>query len=101
MKDLGYHINVFIPKTDSDIDEFAGLNQVIVMTYYNNKYDLYDQLHTVAIGRSKMGYRAYNVYGNGQSHGYFKSLSSLVKALGTGNAAPIILVGINEERVEK
>lgn len=98
IKDMGYDVKVFIPdKKNHDIESFAMDNKVMIMTYYNNKYDLYDQLHTIAIGRSERGYRAYNVYGNGNSHGYFMEISDLIRALGNGNAFPIILLGIKEK----
>jgi len=93
-----FQLNVMIPRGKKyDISSFANDRSAIIMTYYNNKFDLYDQIHTIAITKDENGYTAHNVYGNGYIHGPFEDINELIRTIGSGNAGPIMLIGVNKE----
>ncbi len=79
----------------SEFDCFGNRYSVLILTMYNNRSTLLDQIHTIYIGRDHSGFTAHNVYGNGRVIGPFSSLTELMGSINRGKAEGICLIGVN------
>ena len=78
-------------------EELVKQNDVLILTMYNDKSDIREQIHTIAITKEKRGLLGHNVYGNGKVVGPENSLTNLMKQIHHGNSKGISLIGIKKD----
>lgn len=84
----------YTPYVD-DFDYMAEVEDALILTYYNNKNDIFAQIHTIAITRDEDGYVAHNVHGDGSILRKAMSISEIMGQINNGNCKGISLLGIS------
>ena len=77
-----------------NIEEYDNIGEsydVFIITFYNNKYDIMDMIHTTAITKENGSFYIHN---NGNQEIGYKSISELLKKIDNGMAKDIFLIGI-------
>ena len=83
-------------------EEFEMLGEAssnMILTLYNNKENILDEVHTVCITREADGLYAHNVYGNGIIVGPKSGLLELIDSFNRGKAKGISLIAIEDTGV--
>ena len=91
--------NGFPTKSSSkkeDYENIAKGSDVLILTIYNNKEDITDQVHTIAITKKNGKYFVHNNGSNSALTGY-DSITAVLKKINSGKAKDIFLVGINKK----
>ena len=91
--------NGFPTKSSSkkeDYENIAKGSDVLILTIYNNKEDITDQVHTIAITKKNGKYFVHNNGSNSALTGY-DSITDVLKKINSGKAKDIFLVGINKK----
>ena len=91
LKKKGYNTTSSYNK--EEYDNIGKKYDVFIMTFYNNKYNIFDMIHTTAITKEK-GY--YYIHNNGDSSKKYKSISELLEKIDDGLARDIFLIGIKK-----
>lgn len=77
-----------------EYNALAEDSQGIILTIYNDRNDIRQQLHTIAVTRENGQYAAHNVSCNGQITPPCPTLDALLSAINGGKSAGIVLIGI-------
>ena len=80
-----------------EYDALAEDSHGIILTVYNDKNDIRQQLHTIAVTRENGQYTAHNVSCDGQITPPHPTLDALLTAINGGRAAGIVLIGIKNK----
>ena len=79
-----------------DYEKIAKESDVLILTIYNNKDDILDQVHTVCITKKNGKLYVHNNGANSASVAY-DSITDVLKRINSGRAKDIFLVGINKK----
>ena len=85
--ELVTHIELF--------DSVAAVNDVSILTLYNDGEDIMQKVHTVCVTREKDGYYAHNVYCDGTVVGPCKTIMQMLSDINGGRSKGISLIGIS------
>ena len=88
---LGY--TVVEERDSSRFDSVAADSDVCIFTFWNNKDNYFDAVHTVAIEQGKDGITVYNYYNEYEEPWYFDSFSDMISS---ENLGPWVLYGISK-----
>ena len=77
-------------------ENIAKESDVLILTMYNNIYDITAQIHTIAITKANGKYYVHNNSSNPPSIGY-NSITDVLNKLNNGHAKDIFLIGINKK----
>lgn len=91
----GYHTR--ISAKTCEFETIAATADTLIFTFYNDRDDIFEQIHTVHVSKHNDTYIAHNVYGDGRVVGPFASLDDLMIAINAGRIKPICLIGIMRE----
>ena len=101
LKKMGY-----VTKMTSKVNEMSELldkSRVAILTMYNDKETIGEQVHSVCISRTKVsgtghsieeGYVIHNMYGDGRALGPYKDMDDIRTNLRGGKIGPIALIGV-------
>ncbi len=101
LKRLGYKTEI-TSKVDK-MGEILDKSRVAILTLYNDRENIGEQVHSVCISRSPvsgadfrsgMGYVIHNMYGDGRVLGPYKDMDDIRTGLRGGRTGPISLIGI-------
>ena len=101
LKRLGYMTQVSYKI--SDMGELLDKSRVAILTLYNNRETIGEQIHSVCISRARVsesdheiheGYVIHNMYGDGRALGPFKDMDDIRMNLCGGRIGPIALIGV-------
>lgn len=81
---------------ESEFEVFALGYDTLILTLYNDRFNIKKQVHTVNIEIKDKNFIAHNVYGDGTVIGPLPTLSNVIKAINGGRAKGIALIGIGE-----
>lgn len=101
LKRMGYKTKVThkIP----EMRELLNESRVAILTMYNDKDDIGQQVHSVCISRTLIsgedremneGYVIHNMYGDGRALGPYKDMDDIRENLRGGRTGPIALIGV-------
>ena len=76
-------------------DSVAAVNDVSILTLYNDGEDIMQKVHTVCVTREKDGYYAHNVYCDGTVVGPCKTIMQMLSDINVGRSKGISLIGIS------
>ena len=82
---------------EKEFDEVGKRSESLILTMYNDKNDISQEVHTVNISKKDKKYTAHNVYCNGKVLGPFDSVSETIKNINGGKAKGISLIGIRQK----
>ncbi len=88
---LGY--TVVEERDSSRFDSVAADSDVCIFTFWNNKDNYFDAVHTVAIEQGKDGITVYNYYNEYAEPWHFDSFSDMISS---ENLGPWVLYGISK-----
>lgn len=94
LKKMGFKTQM--TTVEKEFDEIGKKAKSLILTMYNDKNDLSQEVHTVNISKDGESYTAHNVYCNGKTVGPYKSVSELIKNINSGKAKGISLIGITK-----
>ena len=77
-------------------EKIAKESDVLILTMYNNIYDITAQIHTIAITKANGKYYVHNNSSNPPSIGY-NSITDVLAKINGGRAKDIFLIGINKK----
>lgn len=77
--------------------DFVSSYETLIMTIYNDKDDIFRQIHTISITSDENGFWAHNVSGNGQPFGPKENLEDMRNTLNQGKAKMIALIGVSRD----
>ncbi len=101
LKRLGY-----VTQVSYKVPDMGGLldkSRVAILTLYNNRDTIGEQVHSVCISRTRVsesdheiyeGYVVHNMYGDGRALGPFKDMEDISTNLCGGRIGPIALIGV-------
>lgn len=89
-------IRVDITYRESEYEALASRSEVLILTMYNDRHDIFKKIHTICITRDEKGYTAHNTYGDGRSIGPVPSFTKLYGSFGNGRSRGILLIGIED-----
>jgi len=95
-----FNKNGFISRFTSKESEFEAVSSEsdsIILTFYNDRKDIRNQIHTVSITKENGYYTAHNVYCNGTILGPCSSVTDLIHEINDGKAKGISLIGIKRK----
>ena len=78
-----------------DYDKIGDKCDVFIITFYNNKEDIMDMIHTVALTKEGKKFHIHNNGRNSHQIGY-NSITELLEKINNGKAKDIFLIGINK-----
>ena len=81
---------------NEDYEKIANESDVLILTMYNNRYDITAEIHTIAITKANGKYYVHNNSCNPPSIGY-NSITEVLNKLNNGLAKDIFLIGINKK----
>ena len=93
LKSKGYNT-----RSSCNKDEYDNIGEsydVFIITFYNNKYNIMDMIHTTAITKENGNFHIHNNGNNSQKIGY-NSISELLEKINDGMAKDIFLIGIKK-----
>ena len=83
---------------EKEFDEVGKRSDSLILTMYNNKDDISQEVHTINISKKDKKYTAHNVYCNGKILGPFDSVSETINNINNGKAKGISLIGIRQKK---
>jgi len=89
-------LNTCITTHESQFDQMGEESDTLILTMYNDRFDIFEQIHTVNISKSGGRFTAHNVYCNGSVVGPYDSISELIEHINRGRAKGISLIGIKK-----
>ena len=81
---------------EKEFDKVGKENESLILTMYNDKDDISQEVHTVNISKENNKFTAHNVYCNGAVVGPFSSVSEVIRNINGGKAKGISLIGIKK-----
>ena len=93
LKSKGYNTRSSCNK--EEYDNIGESYDVFIITFYNNKYNIMDEIHTTAITKENGNFHIHNNGNNSQKIG-FNSISELLEKINDGMAKDIFLIGIKK-----
>lgn len=81
---------------EEEFDAFGCRFPALILTMYNNRDDIRDEIHTVHISRNSRGFTAHNVCCNGRVTGPAPSVSALMRMCNKGKSKGLCLIGIRK-----
>jgi ATP-binding cassette subfamily B protein len=90
----------FVTKLTTEEKEFDDIGkkfESMILTMYNNKDDISQEVHTVNISKENGKFTAHNVYCNGKVVGPYASVSEVIKNINGGKAKGISLIGVKKK----
>jgi len=81
---------------ESEFEAISSESSSIILTFYNDRKDIRNQVHTVCITKENSSYTAHNVYCNGTILGPYSSITDLIRAINNGKAKSISLIGVKK-----
>ncbi|WP_242840975.1 ABC transporter ATP-binding protein [Butyrivibrio sp. AE3004] len=102
----GYCVKKLTSRNPRKIDKLGDDFQTFIATFYWNRNNIKEQLHTVCITKNQNGYFIHNNYCRGKKgqfigQGPYSSLSKAIAGL-SPNAALLVIIGIrNNEKVKQ
>lgn len=88
---------VYFTTKEKRFEEITEKSDVLILTMYNNKSDIRDQIHTVTITKQKQGLCGHNVYGNGKIAGPNDCFLEFMEQICQGKSKGISLIGIKKD----
>lgn len=82
---------------EEEFDRIADDNDSMILTMYNDRKDIMQEIHSIYISREHGKLVAHNVYGNGRVVGPYASLSELLRNINGGKARGIALVAMKKK----
>ncbi|MDD6347926.1 MAG: Gx transporter family protein [Lachnospiraceae bacterium] len=92
---------VSMTTTVPDFDRAAADCGAMLLTFYNDRSDIRQEIHTVAVTREPDGLTAHNVTGDGRRITGVPSVSALLGRLGGGRAEGISLICVGGSRQDR
>lgn len=83
---------------EKEFDDVGKRSDSLILTMYNDKDDISQEVHTVNISKKDKKYTAHNVYCNGKVLGPFDSVSETIRNINQGKAKGISLIGIKQKK---
>lgn len=83
---------------EKEFDDVGKRSDSLILTMYNDKNDISQEVHTVNISKEDKKYTAHNVYCNGKVLGPFSSVSETISNINQGKAKGISLIGIRQKK---
>ncbi len=83
---------------EKDFDEVGKRSESLILTMYNDRDDISQEVHTINISKKDKKYIAHNVYCNGKVLGPFDSVSETIRNINKGKAKGISLIGIRQKK---
>jgi predicted butyrate kinase (DUF1464 family) len=90
----------FVTKLTTEEKEFDDIGkkfESMILTMYNDKNDISQEVHTVNISKENGKFTAHNVYCNGKVVGPYASVSEVIKNINGGKAKGISLIGVKKK----
>lgn len=81
---------------EEDFDYTGRISDALILTVYNDRNDLNQEVHTICISKSGEVYTAHNVYGNGMLVCGCRSVTDVIASINQGKAKGICLIGITK-----
>lgn len=78
-------------------DEITNESDAVILTFYNNRNNILNQVHTVCVTKERDELCAHNVYCNGQILKVRGTLTDLIREIHEGKAKGISVIGIRQE----
>lgn len=102
----GYDTIMLANDVSENLESLALASDVVILSVYNNKYSICDQVHTICVTKEKRAYCAHNVYHKENKEyakiGPYKTIQEVVENLKDHhNSAVISAIGINKMRGEE
>lgn len=82
---------------EKEFDAVGKRNESMILTMYNDKNDISQEVHTINISKKNGKYTAHNTYCNGKVLGPFDSISETISSINNGKAKGISLIGIRQK----
>ncbi len=86
---------------EREFDEFGKRFEGLILTMYNDRNDIGQEVHTVAVSKDAAGFTAHNVYGSGRVVGPCAGLSELIGGINGGRAKGIALIGVSRRQKDQ
>lgn len=77
-------------------DEIARASSTCIITFFNDKYDIRKQIHTVCLTKENGKYIAHNLHCNGKVYGPYSSVTEFITSINNHRAKGIYLIGIRD-----
>ena len=76
-----------------EYDEIGEKSDAIILTLYNDKYDIFNMVHTISITKKE---NKYYIHNNGYNYHLvpYNSISDILQRINNGNGKDIFLIGI-------
>lgn len=91
--DFGWKQNQF--------DKIQAQYASMILTFYNNREDIRQQIHTVCITKDKEQMFIHNLRGDGTKEGPYLNFKTLLKEMNGGNIKAICLLGIEKGKAKQ
>lgn len=88
----GYTVKM--SQKEKDFEAIASQSKNMILTMYNNRFNIMDEVHTVCITKAEDGLYAHNVYGDGSIVGPASSISDMLSSINNGRTKGICLMSI-------
>ena len=83
---------------EKEFDEVGKRSESLILTMYNDRNDISQEVHTVNISKKDKKFTAHNVYCNGKVLGPFDSVTETIRNINKGKAKGISLIGIKQKK---
>ncbi|MBR1862298.1 MAG: hypothetical protein IJ796_10665 [Lachnospiraceae bacterium] len=79
----------------SDFDRMGEESDTLILMMYNDRENIFNNVHTINISKDGARFTAHNVYANGRISPPGRTVGETIKNIGNGKAKGICLIGIS------
>lgn len=86
---------------ENKFDQIANDFDTTILTFYNNRDNIFEQVHTICVTKDEYGFHAHNVYCDGTIFDTYGSITEILEKINSGMAKGIAILGISKKIEEK